>query len=134
MATSEGIPSSIDIEFLELNDNPYYILEAYGILLIKRFLLLNQQSVYSLVLNHAHGFTAQSSEFIQVFCEQYGTEVSNRVQTIILLLYNAILFQIMHHCILFHRLRYLQQRKIGIYLKQPNDVFISLIGPHTSSD
>ena len=25
MATSEGIPSSIDIEFLELNDNPYYI-------------------------------------------------------------------------------------------------------------
>ena len=23
MATSEGIPSSIDIEFLELNDNPY---------------------------------------------------------------------------------------------------------------
>ena len=25
MATSEGIPSSIDIEFLELNDNPYGI-------------------------------------------------------------------------------------------------------------
>ena len=25
MATSEGIPSSIDIEFLELNDNPYNI-------------------------------------------------------------------------------------------------------------
>ena len=25
MATSEGIPSSIDIEFLELNDNPYVI-------------------------------------------------------------------------------------------------------------
>ena len=25
MATSEGIPSSIDIEFLELNDNPYAI-------------------------------------------------------------------------------------------------------------
>ena len=23
MPTSEGIPSSIDIEFLELNDNPY---------------------------------------------------------------------------------------------------------------
>ena len=23
MATSEGIPSSIDIEFLELNDTPY---------------------------------------------------------------------------------------------------------------
>ena len=23
MATSEGIPSSIDIELLELNDNPY---------------------------------------------------------------------------------------------------------------
>lgn len=27
MATSEGIPSSIDIEFLELNDNPYVIPE-----------------------------------------------------------------------------------------------------------
>ena len=27
MATSEGIPSSIDIEFLELNDNPYLILQ-----------------------------------------------------------------------------------------------------------
>ena len=26
MATSEGIPSSIDIEFLELNDNPYITL------------------------------------------------------------------------------------------------------------
>ena len=25
MATSEGIPSSIDIEFLELNDNPYIV-------------------------------------------------------------------------------------------------------------
>ena len=24
MATSEGIPSSIDIELLELNDNPYF--------------------------------------------------------------------------------------------------------------
>ena len=31
MATSEGIPSSIDIEFLELNDNPYLDF------LIKRF-------------------------------------------------------------------------------------------------
>ena len=28
MATSEGIPSSIDIEFLELNDNPYYNLRS----------------------------------------------------------------------------------------------------------
>ena len=28
MATSEGIPSSIDIEFLELNDNPYIILNG----------------------------------------------------------------------------------------------------------
>ena len=27
MATSEGIPSSIDIEFLELNDNPYLSIE-----------------------------------------------------------------------------------------------------------
>ena len=30
MATSEGIPSSIDIEFLELNDNPYCINMAHG--------------------------------------------------------------------------------------------------------
>ena len=29
MATSEGIPSSIDIEFLELNDNPYYTKKAW---------------------------------------------------------------------------------------------------------
>ena len=29
MATSEGIPSSIDIEFLELNDNPY-VFAKYG--------------------------------------------------------------------------------------------------------
>ena len=29
MATSEGIPSSIDIEFLELNDNPYLILQKH---------------------------------------------------------------------------------------------------------
>lgn len=32
MATSEGIPSSIDIEFLELNDNPYYNMCDYGII------------------------------------------------------------------------------------------------------
>ena len=31
MATSEGIPSSIDIEFLELNDNPYIISCSFGI-------------------------------------------------------------------------------------------------------
>ena len=31
MATSEGIPSSIDIEFLELNDNPYLVRgQAHG--------------------------------------------------------------------------------------------------------
>lgn len=30
MATSEGIPSSIDIEFLELNDNPYYKVAHLG--------------------------------------------------------------------------------------------------------
>ena len=30
MATSEGIPSSIDIEFLELNDNPYNMLVLMG--------------------------------------------------------------------------------------------------------
>ena len=30
MATSEGIPSSIDIEFLELNDNPYLDYKAFA--------------------------------------------------------------------------------------------------------
>ena len=30
MATSEGIPSSIDIEFLELNDNPYFKVIKFG--------------------------------------------------------------------------------------------------------
>ena len=30
MATSEGIPSSIDIEFLELNDNPYISVNPDG--------------------------------------------------------------------------------------------------------
>ena len=34
MATSEGIPSSIDIEFLELNDNPY--IKIYIVFLSKR--------------------------------------------------------------------------------------------------
>ena len=32
MATSEGIPSSIDIEFLELNDNPYCTLQRVNFL------------------------------------------------------------------------------------------------------
>ena len=31
MATSEGIPSSIDIEFLELNDNPYLWMELQSL-------------------------------------------------------------------------------------------------------
>ena len=31
MATSEGIPSSIDIEFLELNDNPYFKIQSQSI-------------------------------------------------------------------------------------------------------
>ena len=35
MATSEGIPSSIDIEFLELNDNPYNKLSAISVLPLK---------------------------------------------------------------------------------------------------
>ena len=37
MATSEGIPSSIDIEFLELNDNPYIIGAKYKSLIISGF-------------------------------------------------------------------------------------------------
>ena len=36
MATSEGIPSSIDIEFLELNDNPYFIYHICCLFLAKK--------------------------------------------------------------------------------------------------
>ena len=39
MATSEGIPSSIDIEFLELNDNPY--IDLIFCLLFFMFLMQN---------------------------------------------------------------------------------------------
>ena len=49
MATSEGIPSSIDIEFLELNDNPYLSRETIqetvysemNALIIKQFIRNN---------------------------------------------------------------------------------------------
>ena len=41
MATSEGIPSSIDIEFLELNDNPYcmlvFILQSQSVSSFNKF-------------------------------------------------------------------------------------------------
>ena len=36
MATSEGIPSSIDIEFLELNDNPYNRSPKQGVIFVMR--------------------------------------------------------------------------------------------------
>ena len=39
MATSEGIPLSIDIEFLELNDNPYF---SYTILAINLIAYINK--------------------------------------------------------------------------------------------
>ena len=38
MATSEGIPSSIDIEFLELNDNPYFSLQLGNLRILHLFL------------------------------------------------------------------------------------------------
>lgn len=37
MATSEGIPSSIDIEFLELNDNPYIIYDNQLVTICDQF-------------------------------------------------------------------------------------------------
>ena len=46
MATSEGIPSSIDIEFLELNDNPY-IIQTLGICLLALHLHLNAPNLTS---------------------------------------------------------------------------------------
>ena len=36
MATSEGIPSSIDIEFLELNDNPYIAIDYCTVPLMRK--------------------------------------------------------------------------------------------------
>ena len=47
MATSEGIPSSIDIEFLELNDNPYLcnrLLPSQG---NRRLLCANKMAFFS---------------------------------------------------------------------------------------
>ena len=55
MATSEGIPSSIDIEFLELNDNPYLIttqtIPFYSIMLknirfLNRIYVINESFIY----------------------------------------------------------------------------------------
>ena len=48
MATSEGIPSSIDIEFLELNDNPYYKLFLFSVFAAKGGLV--GKLIYSLYL------------------------------------------------------------------------------------
>ena len=47
MATSEGIPSSIDIEFLELNDNPYTI--SFSVFVVPRTIvqiLHNRQGTF----------------------------------------------------------------------------------------
>ena len=51
MATSEGIPSSIDIEFLELNDNPYLV-ERVGLYTKKKGLasLLVPKNAYNITL------------------------------------------------------------------------------------
>ena len=47
MATSEGIPSSIDIEFLELNDNPYLMkLIAEGNELVEPLLTHDEELEY----------------------------------------------------------------------------------------
>ena len=52
MATSEGIPSSIDIEFLELNDNPYLVILFYNLLLstFQRLISLNTLKYFFLLL------------------------------------------------------------------------------------
>ena len=50
MATSEGIPSSIDIEFLELNDNPY--LNAVYVQANQFVILLTQSILLSLCFNN----------------------------------------------------------------------------------
>ena len=46
MATSEGIPSSIDIEFLELNDNPYLTILVYE-RTMQKALLYRKSVVYA---------------------------------------------------------------------------------------
>ena len=53
MATSEGIPSSIDIEFLELNDNPYITLLLFQS--VNGYVVcIHTQGVASLALGYAH--------------------------------------------------------------------------------
>ena len=47
MATSEGIPSSIDIEFLELNDNPY-INKTLFLLSIDYAVMEKSKEIYTL--------------------------------------------------------------------------------------
>lgn len=65
MATSEGIPSSIDIEFLELNDNPYFKVDYFSqfvkvnaLYLFHEITLLvikaNLKQVYSLDIDYSH--------------------------------------------------------------------------------
>lgn len=52
MATSEGIPSSIDIEFLELNDNPY-LMQRYKMKNKKRFPHVgNGKPEFYIILNY----------------------------------------------------------------------------------
>ena len=55
MATSEGIPSSIDIEFLELNDNPY-ISPAITVIGVESSELMTAVSGWTYDGNKEHGF------------------------------------------------------------------------------
>ena len=59
MATSEGIPSSIDIEFLELNDNPYFkICKVYFWLMAPQCIEDSWAQINLYMLFNQHDFTA----------------------------------------------------------------------------
>ena len=57
MATSEGIPSSIDIELLELNDNPYnnkmYFCIVINVTHVLHWINYEEPSIHSVQLSYA---------------------------------------------------------------------------------
>ena len=75
MATSEGIPSSIDIEFLELNDNPYYIFHLFLGLALHEFPAIEakmprENSFHSIMLGDA---------LARTFCQEQWQDLIDHV-------------------------------------------------------
>ena len=84
MATSEGIPSSIDIEFLELNDNPYISASVYPINFSDRVfwatVSINNGTQKELKLDtndYAVGSSWIPIGFIEIDLPKYGNVIVN---------------------------------------------------------